>query len=130
MSTNNETNPPANTITVAEAMNWIDVWRNMYKIKRDSDGKHYDVRSFHLPLGDFQNLLSEPGVAGIRFYLATDPVNIADEAGGIKILAVGVDSSGNDLVSGANNHIYDLSHPCPKICDVNSPLYGGSANNN
>ena len=39
-------------------------------------------------------------------------------------MIVGVDSNGNDLINDeAVQHIYDFTTGCPKICDVNSPLF-------
>jgi hypothetical protein len=47
-----------------------------------------------------------------------------DENGKYKLMIVGVDTNGNDLIDdAAGQYIYDFTTGCPKVCDVNSPLF-------
>jgi len=65
-----------------------------------------------------QQILAETGAVGIRIYYALD------EKGEQKLLLVGVDSEGNDLLplegasllDGEENTIADYSLPCPSYC--------------
>ncbi len=45
-----------------------------------------------------------------------------DGTGTQKLMFVGVDADGKDLV-GANNLVYDNTNPCPAKCDPTSPLF-------
>ena len=45
-----------------------------------------------------------------------------DGTGTQKLMFVGVDADGKDLV-GANNLVYDNTNTCPDKCDPTSPLF-------
>jgi hypothetical protein len=64
-----------------------------------------------------QQILSEAGCVGVRIYYAVD------EKGEKKLLIVGVDGEGNNLLplegsalDGGGNTIADYSFPCPTYC--------------
>jgi hypothetical protein len=70
-----------------------------------------------------QQILNEAGCIGIRIYYATD------EAGNKKLLLVGVDEMGNNLlpaegarVDGEGNTVADYSFPCPNMCPPDDDL--------
>lgn len=58
-------------------------------------------------------MLSEPGVTGVRLYHALNP------DGSTTLVAVGVDAQGNDLEDGT---IAEKARPCPPFCDNASTL--------
>ena len=45
-----------------------------------------------------------------------------DESGTQKLMLVGVNSAGNDMID-AGHLIYDHTMPCPSSCDTSSPLF-------
>ena len=45
-----------------------------------------------------------------------------DETGIQKLMLVGVNADGKDLID-SNHLIYDKTQPCPDKCDPTSPLY-------
>ncbi len=61
----------------------------------------------------FDKLLSQKGVAALRFYFAKT------DDGNPTLVAVGVDSTGKDLTKGV---IAEAIYPCPPYCDLNSEL--------
>jgi hypothetical protein len=67
-------------------------------------------------------ILGESGCVGIRIYYAID------EKGERKLLIVGVDAQGNDLLpiegamNGEGNTIADFSYPCPNMCPPDGSL--------
>lgn len=97
-----------NTITLATAQEWAGNWR---KDQPDT------VKAFLIPGSDISDLYNDiltKGGQDVRGYLGID------DKGEYKMFLVAVDSNGNDLV---NLGIYDMTTPCPPMCDVNSPLY-------
>ncbi|MBK6496067.1 MAG: hypothetical protein IPO52_13630 [Gemmatimonadetes bacterium] len=73
----------------------------------------------------FDRLLSRPGVAGIRIYLAMQSggewtyVMVATDGNGKDILGdVG------DVTGTAGTGVEEQAYPCPPYCDCSSPLNG------
>lgn len=98
-----------NTITLQQAQEWATRWR--------SDSKN-TVKAYLIPNIDIVQLLDEKSTFDIRAYIGID------ENGINRLMLVGVDVDGNDLIDDANGkHIYDFTKPCPSTCDVHSPLY-------
>jgi len=98
-----------NTITLQQAQKWAQNWRN---------NPCPDVYAFLIPEIDITQVMQETQTVNVRSYLGID------EDGNYKLMIVGVDSSGNDLIDdAAGQYIYDFTTGCPKICDVNSPLF-------
>ncbi|MDP1859103.1 MAG: hypothetical protein Q8K82_10550 [Gemmatimonadaceae bacterium] len=80
----------------------------------------------------FRDVLDQPGCVGLRYYHGLD------DDGQYRIVIVGVDSSGADMVKPAKQRasarvakaavgeatavLLDRSWPCPPMCDPNSPL--------
>ena len=96
-----------NTITLETAQTWAAKWR------LDSP-----LKAFWIPKDDIDQMYQHDGTVDLRAYLGID------ENGEPKLMIVGVDENGNDLIDEKVEHyIYDFTKPCPNMCDVNSPLY-------
>ncbi|RAK19755.1 hypothetical protein B0I03_10915 [Flavobacterium aquaticum] len=99
---------PDFTITLDVAKAWATSWRT---------NPPKDLAKGHLiPGGALSELLATNGVVDVRAYMGVD------ETGTQKLMFVGVDANGKDLID-ANHLIYDNTEPCPKNCDPTSPLY-------
>jgi hypothetical protein len=123
-------------------------WREYYKnyfppFPPSPDGI---LRGFFIPLEDLQNLLTyhnqDPMMCGVRVYLSLE--NGGDYASA-DVLLVPVVKTNDDPPGPTNTQdlliplpcaqtaadseelysIYDFTRPCPDICDINSPLFGG-----
>ncbi|MEL1248478.1 hypothetical protein [Flavobacterium helocola] len=96
------------TITLDEAKEWTTSWRT---------NPPKDLAKGHLIPGEaLSELLATEGVVNVRAYMGVD------EKGTQKLVFVGVDADGKDLID--DNHlIYDKSTPCPSVCDTSSPLF-------
>ena len=98
-----------NTITLATAQAWAKNWR---------DKPENIVKAYLIPQADITQLMAETNVQDVRAYCGID------ENGDYKLMLVGVDVNGNDLIDeAAGAYVYDFTAPCPRTCDVNSPLY-------
>ena len=96
------------TITLDEAKEWAASWRTTPP--KDLAKGHW------IPGEALSELLATEGVVDVRAYMGVD------ETGTQKLMFVGVDADGKDLID--DNHlIYDNTEPCPKNCDPTSPLY-------
>lgn len=78
---------------------------------RKSDPKAGHAEFFHREA--FEQLLAQPGCAGIRIYHGKGP------KGDHHCVLVGVDGNGSDMTSAG---IMEQSLPCPPFCDKDSPL--------
>lgn len=98
-----------NTITLEQAQKWAQSWRNNPNTK---------VIAFLIPEVDLTQVMAERNTVNVRTYLGIDEDNNS------KLMIVGVDSNGNDLIDDKNGqYIYDFSKSCQPECDVNSPLF-------
>lgn len=98
-----------NSISLSKAQSWARTWRS---------NPENTVKAHLIPQIDVTELLAEENVVDIRAYIGVD------ENGENKLMLVGVDADGNDLIDEeAGQYIYDFTLPCPNTCDVNSPLY-------
>jgi hypothetical protein len=98
-----------NAITLQQAQEWATTWR---------ENPLHIIKAFLIPQADFVQLLAEKNVVDIRAYVGTD------ENGEQKLMLVGVNDKGQDLIDEANNqNIYDFTQPCPDFCDLESPLF-------
>lgn len=99
-----------NTISLEKAKEWARLYR-----KDDPDG----IIAFLIPKIDVTQLLNQNGVSNFRAYLGYDPEKKME-----KLMIVGVDENGKDLIDEKlGNYIYDMTSPCPKTCDITSPLF-------
>ncbi len=98
-----------NTIDLATAQEWARTW-----IANPSN----TIKAHLIPQINITQLMAQANVQDIRAYVGID------DKGVTKLMLVGVDANGNDLIDAANGYyIYDFTSSCPPVCDVNSPLY-------
>jgi hypothetical protein len=95
------------TITLEEAKSWAKKWRT-------SPPK--ELAYAHLIKGEVLSaILAAENVVDVRVYMGVD------ENGDQKLILVGVDANGKDLID-TNHLIYDRTVVCPPGCDASSPL--------
>jgi hypothetical protein len=105
----NKTGIAENTISLKTAQDWARTWRSNPENK---------VKAHLIPQIDVKQLLAEDKVVDIRAYIGVD------EEGKNKLMLVGVDIDGNDLINEEKGqYIYDFTRPCPDTCAFESPLY-------
>ena len=98
-----------NTISLATAQSWASKWQ--------SDPAH-KTKAFLIPKEDITQLFEYDGVCDVRTYIGID------DAGLHKIMLVGVDAYGSDMINDARQqYIYDFTKLCPDFCDTRSPLF-------
>lgn len=78
-----------------------------------SSAKAGDVNAHYVGRETVEQILKQPGCAGIRFYHAQHP------KGHHTLVAVGVDKGGNDMHQG---QIAEQMWPCPPFCAAENPL--------
>lgn len=107
---------PKHAIALDEAKKWIANWRNSVKVNTN------EVTAHLIPKGDITEIQQEKGWRKYRAYQA-----ITDK-GEFKLLIVGVDDNGNDLVNYPSteeydntsyDYVYDFTTPCPSACSLN-----------
>ena len=99
-----------NTLDLATAQEWAALYR---------EKNPNSVIAYLIPGIDFTQLIEQANVENIRAYVGIDP-----ESGLQKLMLVGVDAKGNDLISEKDkDYIYDFTRPCPDKCDIESPLF-------
>ncbi|MCG2612569.1 hypothetical protein LZZ90_13725 [Flavobacterium sp. SM15] len=109
MTEENTTQKAVNTISLTTAQAWAKKWR-------DTPGA--TIKAHLIPQADITQLMAEKDVVDVRAYIGID------ENGINKLMLVGVDTKGNDLIDDTNEqYIYDFTQPCPDTCNVTSPLY-------
>lgn len=98
-----------NTISLEQAQKWALNWRN---------NPNKEVKAFLIPEVDLSQVMAEEQTVNVRSYLGID------DLGNCKLMIVGVDAEGNDLINEDNGqYIYDFTTGCPPSCDVKSPLF-------
>ena len=98
-----------NTITLQQAQLWAQNWR------RNPDSA---IIAFLVPGIDLTEVMAEKETVNVRTYFGID------EKGDSKLMIVGVDAGGKDLIDDAKGqYIYDFSSGCRPDCDFNSPLF-------
>ncbi|UCS92355.1 hypothetical protein KZP23_16835 [Echinicola marina] len=101
-----------NTVPKETAKKWMKKWKNMEK----DYNKKTPVNGFLIPLIDLQEVMAEPGVTNVRTYIGIDDNDME------KLLIVGVDENGNDMIDEAKGQsIYDFTQPCPPMCGEMAP---------
>lgn len=121
-------NDPQGTIPVEQAYEWAANWRSYL----ERSGQAFAIRSFLLPIVDFQNiLLNNPDAESVRAYIglesADDPmaanlmlVPVVDGQD-VPVLPVEADS-GEQARGATKSNIYDQALPCPPC---GNPVPGG-----
>ena len=107
---------PDDVISASTFTTWVSNWNINGRGYTDTLLTEY----FTLPLVDITEFsrYKDSSVVAARFYLglemtATDTMP--------HIMLVGVDSSGDPLIDATNEqYIYDVSKPCPKMCNKES----------
>lgn len=88
------------------------------------------IRAFNIPMEDITSLADFTKCPSVRAYLGmSDPTDPST----LKLVLVPVDVNNLDIltidvpgISGGDetqSSVYDLTSPCPSICDVQSPLF-------
>lgn len=100
-------------LDIATAQKWAANFRS-------TSQKPDEILSHYFGFEIIQSILSQSSCVGIRIYYAID------EAGEKKLILVGVDATGENLLpvtggrtSEAGNIIADYSYPCPTYCPGN-----------
>ena len=113
-------NKEQDTISLEQAQEWGKRWKEGGAKLLVTNV----IKAFLIPGIDLTEVLAEDGVQDIRTYFGVD------ENEQPHLMVVGVDANGNDMIDqdkmiNEKNgwHIYDFSVPCPKTCDVKSPLF-------
>jgi ABC-type dipeptide/oligopeptide/nickel transport system permease subunit len=88
-------------ITLAQAIAYTRAWQQEHPGER---------RAWMLPRGIIDEILKQPGCAGIRVYAGNVP-------GDQRLVWVGTDEQGNDMTSGV---IGEKCEPCPPFCSSGS----------
>jgi hypothetical protein len=95
-------------ITLEQAKNWIKTWRN--NLPKEPAKAHLINKQALL------DVMQPVDVVSVRTYLAIDDEGVQ------KLVLVGVDANGKDLID-ETHIITDRTSPCPPVCDVNNPLF-------
>lgn len=116
-------------IPTADAAEMAANWRT-YNSNETINGYTVDQimpNAYTISVDDLKKLSEEPGVSGIRIYfgyMQQDPEPLVGDNFSMRLMMVGVDANGNDIILSGEGRsgIYDHFEPCPNTCDVNSPL--------
>jgi len=102
----------ANEIDLSTAVDYTTAWRNALP---QGD---FNIKAWLISSDIFTSIISDSNPPNIRAYIGVDG------DGEYKLVIVGVDDSGNDILysSSGDSAIYDFTQPCPNTCDTDSPL--------
>ncbi len=118
-----------NTILLGPAETITANWRGYIGQYEPAD--EY-IRAFNIDMSDIDNLslFQQFGCTSVRAYIAMGTPGVISS---LRIILVPVDANGKDVLSikvpgdsveaVSQSAIYDLTTPCPQICDVDSPLF-------
>jgi len=117
MESLNSNQLPSTAIEKDVAINRAKLWRDYLNANENIT----NIRAFNISKSDLVSLLNEDGVKSVRAYLGINENNQID------LLFVGVDKpigeNGQDMIDYNNQkYVYDLTTPCPAMCDPSSPL--------
>ena len=108
----------------------IDITTNYRDYISKVDPQPNYIRAFNIPMIDIQELAAGfPKCPSVRAYLC---MAVPGDITTLKIVLVPVDANNKDILSvpgemsGAfadQSTIYDLTSPCPQLCDIDSPLF-------
>lgn len=84
------------------------------------------IKAFNIPMEDIASLAEFIKCTSVRAYLGmSTPGDIST----LKLILVPVDKNNVDVLSipapdgSMQSSIYDLTTPCPQVCDLQSPLF-------
>jgi hypothetical protein len=120
-------NFPSPGIPESEAIAYTTNWRN-YISGIDPDPNY--IKAFNIPMQDIVSLADFTKCSSVRAYLGmSTPGDITS----LKLVIVPVDDNNLDVLSilvpdgggveVTQSSIYDLTAPCPQLCDIQSPLF-------
>jgi hypothetical protein len=99
---------PVNTISLATAQEWANRWRSN---PNNTVNSHLVLRI------NITQLMAQKDTVDIRVYHGVDSEGLN------KLMLVGVDANGNDLIDESNGHfIFDFNKPCPPYCPSSDNL--------
>lgn len=100
-----------NTISFEIAQEWAERWRNAQE-----SGNTPNITAFLIPGIDVTQALEPDEAVDVRTYLGIDDTDT------VRLIIVGVDSEGNDLIDENNGfYIYDFTRLCPPDCNNRPP---------
>ncbi|MBS1741723.1 MAG: hypothetical protein JST81_01705 [Bacteroidetes bacterium] len=102
------------SLTIDEAVTRIENWRSFI-------GSQFETHAFFIPIDDLLTLANEiknNKGSGVRAYLSRNEDENELLVVGVKDLTI-LNEGGTDMV---NEGIYDLTMPCPTMCDKKSIL--------
>lgn len=103
-----------NTIPLSTAQTWRNNWKSSGKAWVQAN----NLQGFTVPGNDLTQTMGE-GAVDCRIYFGLTEEGTGGEA---KLMMVGIDSEGNDMIDAANGQfIYDRTNTIPPG-DPNSPL--------
>lgn len=101
-----------NTISLELAQEWAERWKNTQE-----NGETPNFTAFLIPGIDVLQALEPEEAVSVRTYLGIDDTDM------VKLMIVGVDSEGNDLIDESRGfYIYDFTSLCPPYCTKNPPF--------
>lgn len=119
------------TITLDEAIKETYNWRTFNESNTVAGIPMNQIfpNAYSVDIEDIKAILSEGDVAKIRVYFGYSvdkPVPLPDGEFPMKIMLVGVNAQGQDMVYTAREAcgVYNHCQPCPSACDSSSPLTG------
>jgi hypothetical protein len=120
-------NFPSPGIPETTAVDFTTNWRNY--ISNIDPSPDY-IRAFNIPMGDIVSLADFTKCTSVRAYLG---MSTAGDISTLKLVLVPVDDNNLDVLSipvpdgggveVTQSSIYDLTVPCPQLCDIQSPLF-------
>jgi hypothetical protein len=84
------------------------------------------IKAFNIPMADILSLSDFTKCTSVRAYLG---MSIPGDISSLKLVMVPVDDNNQDVLSiqapdgSTQSSIYDLTIPCPQLCDIQSPLF-------
>ena len=129
---------PANTlgtrpiIDLNVAIKRAENWRGFLSSLRDEDDNplvspQYLFRAIHINMIDIEWLRAQhPEAQCFRIYMGIADLRYPGKISG---MLVAVNNQNQDLVSevmtgsAADSGVYDVTQPCPTVCDTQSPLF-------
>lgn len=142
-------------VSIDDAKSWINTWVNENPVNKEAF-KPTDLRAFVVRRSDFVELLNQVDTEYVRMYVGLKPNsdsksgcepclvlasaalkwttvpettdydgadrdNIVDLIGEQTVFSIDQDKEGT-----ANYEVFDVTRPCPPICDPSSPLFVAS----
>ncbi len=116
-------NFPSPGIPETEGVDFTTNWRSY--ISNIDPSPDY-IKAFNIPMADIASLADFTKCPSVRAYLGmSTPGDIST----LKLVLVPVDDANKDILSipapdgSTQSSIYDLTTPCPQLCDIQSPLF-------